>query len=73
MDADMGVRAIRAGKLVDEAAGALLDLEPLLSPVDRRDLRELVVLLGWWSGRLDVTAEPVSMVSRQDRARDDGA
>ena len=56
MDADMEVRAIRAGKLVDEAAGALLDLEPLLSPIDRRDLRELVVLLGWWSGRLDVTS-----------------
>ncbi len=56
MDADMEVRAIRAGKLVDEAAGALLDLEPLLSPIDRRDLRELVVLLGWWSGRLDVAS-----------------
>ena len=53
MDADIAVRALRAGKLVDEAAGALLDLEPLLTPIDRRDLRELVVLLGWWSGRLD--------------------
>ena len=57
MDVDMAVRAMRAGKLVDEAAGALVDLEPLLSPIDRRDLRELVVLLGWWSGRSDVTAE----------------
>ena len=32
MDADVVARAVRAGELVDEAAGALVDLEPLLSP-----------------------------------------
>ena len=42
----------RVAQMAERLALALVDLEPMLRPADRQDLRELVVLLGWWSGRM---------------------
>ena len=54
MNDDSSGQALRVRRLMDTLALALLDMEPVLGPVDRQDLRELVMVLGWWSGRLAV-------------------
>ena len=46
----------RVAQMVERLALALVDVEPMLRPADRQDLRELVILLGWWSGRLTASA-----------------
>ena len=66
MNDDGCVAALRVGRLMDTLALALVDMEPVLGRGDRQDLRELVMLLGWWSGRLAGCAEA------QDRARTGG-
>ena len=66
MNDDGCVAALRVGRLMDTLALALVDMEPVLGTGDRQDLRELVMLLGWWSGRLAGCAEA------QDGARTGG-
>ena len=54
---DDGAEAVpRVAQMVERLALALVEVEPMFRPADRQDLRELVILLGWWSGRLAASA-----------------
>jgi len=57
MDDVGAVAAVRLLRMVEQLGLALVEAEPVLDPVDGDVLRELVVILGWWAGRLSVSID----------------
>ena len=57
MNDEGAVVIVRLLRMVEQLGLALVEAEPVLDPVDGDVLRELVVILGWWAGRLSASVD----------------
>jgi len=57
MNDEGAVVTVRLLRMVEQLVVALVEAEPVLDPVDGDVLRELVVILGWWAGRLSASVD----------------
>ncbi len=57
MNDEGAVVTVRLLRMVEQLGLALVEAEPVLDPVDGDVLRELVVILGWWAGRLSASVD----------------
>ncbi len=57
MNDQRAVATAHLQRLVEQLGLALVDAESVLDPVDGDVLRELVVILGWWAGRLSASVD----------------
>ena len=57
MNDEGAVVTVRLLRMVEQLGLALVEAEPVLDPVDGDVLRDLVVILGWWAGRLSARVD----------------
>lgn len=57
MNDERAVATAHLQRMVEQLGLALVEAEPVLDPVDGDVLRELVVILGWWTGRLSKSVD----------------